>query len=128
MPSAIATWEDESKNRFVLLPVMGAKSGVAAFKVNGHALEQAWTSSTALASPSAPIVVNGVVFALNQGAAGSPAVLYAFNGETGQEIWNSGTTLKSYVRSGLWPINGEVHVVTADNTIYAFGAANGRHL
>ncbi len=131
-PSALATWEDASQTRWLLLPAVGAKGGITAFKVTGDAvkpsLQQAWTSSGDIASPSAPVVVNGVVFALNTGSATSPAVLYALDGATGRELWNSGKTITSFVRSaGLWAINGEVHLATSDSTIYAFGFAADRH-
>ena len=88
-------------------------------------------------SPGAPIVVNGVVFAASTGqyvpATGAaaaaqrgkrcrPAVLYALDGATGKELWNSGKTLTSLVASGsLWTSVGQVHVATFDGTLYTFG-------
>jgi hypothetical protein len=124
-PSALATWEDAAQTRWILLPTVGASNGIAAFKVAGTSLQPAWTST--IASPSAPIVVNGVVFALNNGSATSPAVLYALDGTNGKEIWNSGKTIKSFVKSaGLWSISGQVYVATNDAMIYAFGTPMGR--
>jgi hypothetical protein len=128
-PNALASWTDSSGDAWIAVPSAGARGGITAFKVSGNSLNQGWTSSTELASPSAPVVVNGVVFALNSGSAGANAVLHAFDAADGKEVWNSGSQIKSYVRSaGLWASNGEVHVATADATVYAFGTANGRHL
>jgi outer membrane protein assembly factor BamB len=130
-PSALATWEDAEKNRFVLLPAVQAKGGIVAFRVAGDAskpsLEEVWMTED-LGTPSAPIVVNGVMFALRSGSASSPAVLYAFDAHTGKEIWNSGKTIAGYVRSaGIWSSNAQVYVATQDATVYAFGFAMDRH-
>ena len=125
-PSSLATWEDASQTRWILLPAEGAGSGIVAWKVSGTSLQPGWTSP-AIANPSAPIVVNGVVFALNSGTATSTAVLYALDGATGKAIWNSGRTIKSWVKSaGLWSISGQVYVATNDATMYAFGTPMGR--
>ena len=128
-PNGLASWTDGSGVAWIAVPSVGAKGGITALKVSGSALEPGWTSSAELASPSAPVVVNGVVFALNDGSAGSNAVLHAFDASDGKEVWTSGAQIKSYVKStGLWASNGEVHVATVDATVYAFGTANGRHL
>jgi outer membrane protein assembly factor BamB len=131
-PSALATWEDADKNRFLLIPATHGRGTIDAFKLTGDAaklsLEQAWTNGD-LGTPSAPIIVNGVVFALKSGSASSPAVLYAFNAKDGKEIWSSGKNITSYVRSsGIWSSNGQVYVAAHDGTVYAFGFAMDRHL
>jgi len=112
---------------------------IAAFKLtpqNGSfALEPGW-SSRDLTSPAAPIVLNDVVFALSTGAArgdaqtaaaqrlerSTPAVLYALDATTGKEIWNSGRAITASVQ-GIGPSgqDGQVYVVAADGTLYAFG-------
>jgi hypothetical protein len=126
-PSALATWEDGTQTRWLLLPAEGSTSGIVAFKVAGTSLQKAWSAN--IVSPSAPIVVNGVVFALSTGSAASPAVLYALDGATGKEVWNSGKAIKSFVKSaGLWSMSGQVYVATSDATIYAFGTSMGRTL
>jgi outer membrane protein assembly factor BamB len=146
-PPALATWEDSAQNRWVLIPVAAAKSGVAALKVTGDAirpaLQQEWVSR-GLVSPSAPIVVNGVAFVLSTGEYIPPtgmatltaklsksvtAVLYALDATTGKELWSSGKTITSFVHSaGLWSSDGQVYVATYNSTVYAFGFAMDRHL
>jgi outer membrane protein assembly factor BamB len=131
-PSALATWEDADKDRFLLIPATRGKGTIAAFKLTGDApklsLEQAWTKGD-MGTPSAPIIVNGVVFALKTGSASSPAVLYAFDAKDGKEVWSSGKSIASYARSsGIWSSNGQVYVATHDGTVYAFGFAMDRHL
>ena len=74
-----------------------------------------------MASPRTPIIVNGVVFALAGGSAGANAVLYALDPATGKELWNSGATITSTASAGMSAGTGQVHVVTSDNTVYAFG-------
>jgi hypothetical protein len=126
-PSELATWQDNAQTRWILLPAVGASSGIMAMKVVGTSLQPGWTAN--IASPSAPIVVNGVVFALNSGSATAPAVLYALDGATGKELWSSGKAIKSFVKSaGLWAISGQVYVATNDAMIYAFGTSMGRQL
>jgi hypothetical protein len=136
-PTALATWEQADGTRWVLVP---SASSVVAFKVveqNGlPALQQGWVSRD-MVSPLPPIIINDVVFALSSGeyrGAGAqetaaqraqrskPAVLYAFEGFTGRELWNSGTTITSFVHSGgLSGGAGQVYVGTYDNTFYTFG-------
>jgi outer membrane protein assembly factor BamB len=129
---ALASWADSAGTRWILAP--GA-SAVTAFKLvekdGALALEKAWTSR-ALVSPVAPIVVNGVVFALSSGEsrkgsvaerirASKPAVLYALDGLTGKELWNSGAAITSFVHSGLMSSGGSrVYVGAYDGTQYAF--------
>ena len=103
---------------------------------NGWSLQPAWASRDLL-SPVPPVVVNGVVFAVASGEHRSsdpqltaaqraqrskPAVLYAIDAATGKELWNSGTTITSFVH-GITPSAGDaqVYVVTYDGVLYAFG-------
>lgn len=113
--------------------------GIVAFRLveqNGRmSLEPGW-SSRDMTSPLPPVVVNNVVFAVSSGEyrgpgapqqaaqRAVPAVLYALDGDTGKELWNSGKTITSFARSGLAAggTNGsQVFVVTYDSTLYAFG-------
>ena len=78
------------------------------------------------------MVINGVVFALSSGefrgkdlktivAKSVPAVLYALDGATGKELWNSGKTITSFVHSGGLSAGGSrVYVGTYDGNQYAF--------
>jgi hypothetical protein len=148
---ALATWEDATGTRWILVPISGAPTAgsgftttgtitngaVVAFKVveqaGKMALQPAWVSRD-LTSPVAPMVINGVVFALSTGESrdsgtpaqraqrSSPAVLYALDGTTGSEYWNSGPTITSFVHE-LSPSgsDSQVYVVTYDGTLYAFG-------
>ena len=51
-----------------------------------------------------------------------PAVVYALDARTGNELWTSGPTITSFASSvGLWTSVGQVHVATQDGTIYTFG-------
>jgi hypothetical protein len=112
---------------------------VAAFKLTldgAAALTPGWTSRD-LASPSTPIVLNDVVFVLSSGAfrttdtqmpaaerlqRSSAAVLYALDARSGRELWTSGRAITASVQ-GVAPSgqDGQVYVVAADGTLYAFG-------
>ena len=149
--TALATWEADG-TRWVLATAAGAPASSLKFASNGPvvagavvafklvdqggkpALEPAW-SSRDMTSPLAPIVVNGMVFAVSSGefrGAGAssaaeraqrstPAVLYALDATSGKTMWSSGQTITSFARSGLASGAGQVYLVTYDNTLYAFG-------
>jgi hypothetical protein len=116
---ALASWEDENKVRWILVPTGAA---VTAVKFSGTAFEPGWTSAP-INNPLTPTVVNGVVFAAASGGArGGSAKLFAIDGVTGKELWNSGTKITSYVTSGgLAAGGGRVYLSTVDGTQYAFG-------
>jgi hypothetical protein len=120
VPDALATW-DRQGTRWLLAP----NNGVTAYRVvdrNGSvSLEPGWTSR-ALAAPTAPIIVNGVVFAAASGRPQGRATLYAFDGTTGRDLWNSGMAITSAMPpNSLWASNSQVHVATTDGAVYAFG-------
>ena len=113
--------------------------GILAYKVvderGALALQPGWISRD-LTSPLTPMVVNGVVFAVSSGEYRSadpkigaaqraqrstPAVLYALDGATGKELWNSGKTIGSFARGGLSGGAGVVYIPAYDSTLYAFG-------
>jgi hypothetical protein len=99
-------------------------------------LQPAWASRD-LASPLPPTIINGVVFvtsggefrtndskvtAVERARRSSRAVLYALDGETGKELWNSGTTITSFARgAALSGGVGQIYLTTYDGVIYAFG-------
>jgi outer membrane protein assembly factor BamB len=149
---SLATWEAQGV-RWILAPSNGAPKPSVTFSMNGAAgsgrivsfkvsdaggrvtLAPAW-ASRAMAAPTGPIVVNGVVFAAASGEyRGGPAgitaadrikrstraVLYALDGDTGKELWNSRTTMTSFIRGGLTAGGGQVYAVTHDSAMYAFG-------
>jgi outer membrane protein assembly factor BamB len=131
--SALAAWKDDAGTTWI---VASTANGIDAWKVverNGSAaLERGWTK--AIPAPLPPMIVNGIVFA---GASGenrdsndaaervrssTHATLYALNGETGAELWNSGDAIQSFATGGaLAAGNGNVYVSTYDGTLYSFG-------
>ncbi len=121
-PDALATFEQPAGTSWLLVP---RPRGIVAFRIVDEggkpALQPGWTSQD-LPAPSAPIVVNDVVFAAASGRPQGAAMLYAFDAQSGRELWNSGKTMTSYVPPGnLWASNSQVHVGTYDGTVYAFG-------
>jgi outer membrane protein assembly factor BamB len=127
----LASWQDEKGARWIL--AAGSSSVVAHRLVeesSGVAFQKGWTSR-ALVAPMTPLVVNGVVFALSSGeeeqvgaaraVRPSPAVLYALDGASGKEIWNSAKTITASARGGLSAGAGVVYVPASDSTLYAFG-------
>ena len=125
---ALTTWEGEGSSRWIAVP---SRDGIAAFRVpagNTPVPELVWTSS-GIAAPGPPMVLNGVVFAVSNGEpiAGArvqrkPSVLYALDAATGKALWNSGNAMTSFA-PGIPPSagDGQVYVVTADGMLYAFG-------
>lgn len=150
-PRSLASWEDTNGTRWILESFEGpapkgingngsiTHGGIVALKVIGEAnsvsLAAAWISPD-MNSPLTPIIVNGVVFAVDSGEYHSasqsasvaqlvkrsvPAVLYALDGSTGKELWNSGNAMKSFATGGLSESPGQVYVVTYDGNFYTFG-------
>jgi hypothetical protein len=112
----IATWRDGAGARWLL--TSGSGSNIA-YAFNGSGVVERWRRN--LTSPRTPMIVNGVVFALAGGSDNANAVLHALEPATGRELWTSGTTITSTASAGLSAGTGQVYVVTADNTVYAFG-------
>ncbi|MDQ3010945.1 MAG: hypothetical protein M3X11_09615 [Acidobacteriota bacterium] len=120
------------------------KGAVVAWKIveqNGAvALQPGW-SSRDLTSPLPPTIINNVVFvtsggefrpndnkaddkmtAVQRAARSGRAVIYALDGTTGKELWNSGTTITSFARGrALSGGMGQIYLTTYDGTIYTFG-------
>jgi outer membrane protein assembly factor BamB len=154
-PGALATWQSVDGVRWILAavasapasgsgfsPVNGAvtNGAIAAWRVverNGTiSLDPGWISRDMI-SPLAPIIVNGVVFAVSSGEyrsedakltaaqrarRSSPAVLYALDGATGKVLWDSGKTMTSFVHSGgVSGGAGQLYLAAYDQTLYAFG-------
>ncbi|MBV9033073.1 MAG: PQQ-binding-like beta-propeller repeat protein, partial [Acidobacteriaceae bacterium] len=121
------------------------EGSIMAFKVEdkdgGPALTPAWVSRN-MAVPEPPIVANGVVFSLSSGEftrqinengtvytaaeriaqTKGNATLYAFDAQTGKELFSSGKTMPSFTHLGAIAVNdGRVFATTYDSTLYAFG-------
>ena len=148
---ALATWEDATGTRWILAPTGGAPAAGSGFSANGTiangaviafkvvdqagkaSLQPAWASRDLIA-PVAPMVINGVVFALSTGefrdsgmppsgrSARVPLSSTHSMGRPARSTWNSGRTMTSFVHevapSGS---DSQVYVVTYDGTLYAFG-------
>jgi outer membrane protein assembly factor BamB len=77
----------------------------------------------AWSEPGGPVYGGG----LNSGPArripGSRrAMLYALDGQTGKELWSSGTQIESWNHfSGLTVANGRAYIATFDGSLYCFG-------
>lgn len=137
---ALASWQDAEFTVWLLAstgnPVKDftnaggsvTNGGVVAWKVvdqNGApAVEPGWISRN-MTSPMPPTIINGVV--LTAASAGAPAssshaILYALDGATGKELWNSGKTITSSAEGGGIAAGGaQVYVTTRDGKLYAFG-------
>lgn len=151
-PGALVSWQDLSGTRWILSAASATqatqlgfpatngaltKGAVVAWKVveaNGALTLQPGWASRNLVGPLTPTIINGVVFATSSGQAdgkgtvaqralrSTRAVLYALDGTTGKELWNSGTTMTSWATSGA--LSGgmsQIYVTTYDGTIWTFG-------
>ena len=112
--------------RWIVVPTA---TGLASLKVGGSggslSLERGWTAN--VPSPATPIVVNGVVFGLARGRAASPAVLHAFDGKTGKQLWTSARAMKAAAApESFWSALSQIYVGTTDGTLYAFGFLDER--
>ncbi len=84
---------------------------------SGCALNQTpvWSVTGVNASYQPISVADGVVYdSFN-------ATLDAFDAHTGAQLWNSGSSVASGIKSGATVVNGRVYVVDWNDTIYAFG-------
>lgn len=145
-PGALASWQDATRTRWILVPGVASATGsangtaVGAWKMSEEAgafqLKLGWTSRELIA-PLPPTVINDVVFVTSGGEAididrrrasprrgqrGSTAVIYALDAITGTELWSSGTAITSFTRSG--PLSGgvgQIYLGTHSGELYAFG-------
>ena len=120
--TAIAAWQDADGTRWLLVP---SKQSLVAWRMTESdgrlRLDKGWESPS-MDAPLPPIVVNGVVFALDGGKTSGTAKLYAFNGTSGSQIWDSGDAIEAPA-SGHTLSSGPGHVflTTSASTVYAFG-------
>ncbi len=118
---------------------------IMAFKVEekdgNPVLTPAWMSRN-MAVPEPPVIANGVVFSVSSGEfirqvkengqlysaqeriaqTTGNATLYAFDAQTGKELFSSGKTMPSFTHFGAVAVSdGRVFVTTYDGIVYAFG-------
>ena len=112
---------------------------VAGGKTDKPALEPAWISAN-FRVPDPVAIANGVVFVLETGenpeqrghstikTAGSrltktkPAVLHALDARTGEELYNSGGAMETWVHfSGPAIAEGRIYTVDYNSNVYCFG-------
>ena len=120
--TAPATWRDTTGTRWILAP---SGDSITAWKLtidDGRgSLEKGWTSP-AMDHPLPPIVVNGVVFALDGGDPSGTATLHALEGTNGRSLWNSGDSIGASARGHTLSSGpGHVFLTTSDSAVYAFG-------
>ena len=73
-------------------------------------------------APLPPIVVNGVVFALDGGTPSGSAKLYALDGPSGRSLWDSGDSIVSTAGGHTLSSGpGHVFLTTSDSSVFAFG-------
>lgn len=137
----LSTWETGEGTRWILAAVEGpsvdaptAKHGaIVAFQLNDDegkpAFKHVWTTED-ISMPETPVIANGVVFALSageeikhgKGKLGGHATLYAYDAETGKEIYNThGQVTAPANPTGLTMANGRVFFTTTDGTLWGFG-------
>jgi outer membrane protein assembly factor BamB len=76
------------------------------------------------------MIINGVVFAASNADPGeaaknrhAPSVIYALDGVTGNELWNSGKTITSSAHNGSLSGGGsQIYLGGDDGNLYAFGS------
>lgn len=116
--ASLAAYESGAPaTHWVLLP---SATAVTALQMNDSVppgVNPGWTAN--LTAPATPIIVNGVVFILERA---NVAVLHAYDGRTGKELWSSAKTMTAAAAPGsFWSAFGQIYVGTTDGTLYAFG-------
>jgi len=125
---ALAAWQQTaSPTSWLLVPLGGQLAALKVADASGSlALEPGWVSSD-VAAPATPLIVNGVVFVLENGAPaadgqGRAPVLHAYDGATGKRLWNSAKAITTPASPGsLWTGTGQIYVGLRDGTLHAFG-------
>jgi outer membrane protein assembly factor BamB len=136
-PGALASWQDLSGTRWILVPTNNAVAALKVVEQGGSvSLQVGWTSRD-LVAPLPPTIINGVAFVTSSGefrtsdskmtavqraGRSGKAVIYALDATTGKELWNSGTAITSFARgNAISGGMGQIYLTTYDGTIYAFG-------
>lgn len=115
----LSTWQDAAGTRWILA---STPKEITAFRSADAGFTPAWTSRE-IPSPTAPLIVNGVIFAAASGSLSSPARLYALDAATGKELFSSANTVTSYIpaNGGLSAGGSAIYFGTHDGTFWAFG-------
>jgi outer membrane protein assembly factor BamB len=134
---ALASWQDSNRTRWILVPGVPSPTGsaaVGAWRLNDQngrlTLQPGWTSR-GMTSPLPPTIINDVVFVTSGGLrtqsgstlsrTGNP-VIYALDGVTGEELWNSGALITSQPRvEALSGGVGQIYIGTRGGQFFAFG-------
>jgi len=122
-PYAVATWQTAAETRWIVVTGPKSITGWKIVEQNGSpTLQQGWVIRD-VASPSAPLIINGVLFALERGDRSHHAVLSAFDASTGKQIWTSGNSVTSFVakNGGLAAGGSTLYFGTHDGTLWAYG-------
>ena len=118
---SLASWTDSGNVRWI---AAAAANGIVTFKLveqdGKPAFQQGWTSAP-IASPLAPLVINGVLFTASSGTRLAPGVLYGLDASTGKQLWTSGRAITTSIKGSLSAGAGTVFVPGSDSTLYAFG-------
>ena len=118
----IATWRDPAGTRWILAEVERRDRRVQSGRTRAARLtvERAWTSRN-MPSPRTPIIVNGVVFALGRRQQRRERGALCARSGLRQGTVEQRNDDHVAASAGLSSGTGQVYVVTADNTVYAFG-------
>jgi hypothetical protein len=144
----LSSWQDADGTRYVLAPVWGplnekfkaplitgdvSRGAIVAFKMIEQenfrpVLVPVWMTG-GIVSPAPPVIAQGVVFALSNGVftrkrktKGTPATLYALDGQTGKQIYSTGDQITVAANGkGLSMANGRLYFLTVDNNLNMFG-------
>jgi hypothetical protein len=135
-PGALASWQDADRTRWILVPGVNSSNttttkAVGAWKLidqNGALSLQAGWTSKGMSAPLPPTIINDVVFVTSGGVraggqgGASGAAIYALNGITGEELWNSGSMITSQPRfESLSGGIGQIYIGTKGGNLFAFG-------
>ncbi len=122
-PYALAvSWNASGTERIVVTGPQLITSWTVADHNGVLSLEKNWSSHD-VKSPAAPLIVNGVLFALQRGDRNTHSTLYALDAITGKQLWTSGNAVTGFVSEsgGLAAGGGAVYFGTYDGTLWAFG-------
>jgi outer membrane protein assembly factor BamB len=121
-PYALASWNASGTERIVVTGPQSITSWTVADHNGVLSLEKNWSSHD-VKSPAAPLIVNGVLFALQRGDRNTHSTLYALDAITGKQLWTSGNAVTGFVSEsgGLAAGGGAVYFGTYDGTLWAFG-------